>query len=299
MTYSNLDISILSTLAYARVFSVGVPLALFHSWLHTQTKVSKKNLLARLTWFEQKKIIITNQGWVSIDSTVGKKERKRWQVSEQKIAYLQSRLHYFTWIPWVVGVGITGSVAAFNAREAEDIDVLLVTKAKRLWISRLLLASLLWGLGSLRTQQMTRVRNKLCLNVWIDETALQFSPETLYLGREIIQIQWLVSRDQIQSRLLRENRWVRQYFGNTIIPIINFQAKKALFPHISRIIDAIDFLASRLQKFHMRGHISREVVTRHKAMFHPRDTNASVLRAYEKIFKQYVRKYSKMIERKD
>ena len=45
--------------------------------------------------------------------------------------------NHLVYFPTIIFLGVTGSVAARNARQGEDIDLLLVCKTGTMWLTRL------------------------------------------------------------------------------------------------------------------------------------------------------------------
>lgn len=288
-----LDLSILSTLAYAAVFSAGVPEKFFYSWLITNKRYSTTRIRGRLALLQKRKVITLASEILAVDPSLFDRSKKSLLTSQEKYHLAQKRLRYLTWCPFVVGVGITGSVAAFNAMPHDDIDILIVTRANCVWITRLCIVIPLWFRGFLRTHTGRHIDNKFCLNVWLDENNLLFTNRSLYIAREIIQIQWLYEQGMVSEAIVRKNPWISDFFGNWSYAKNSIQRKNVLFPHIYRIIAAADFLAFIIQKFYMGHPLGKEVVQRKKALFHPRPIQDTILVRYRKNLQRYKKLYSR------
>ncbi len=84
-------------------------------------------------------------------------------------------------IPTIKMVGITGSLAMKNADEDSDIDLIIVTCRGTLWTTRVIGYLLLKFLGfNLRKPRDKNEKDKLCLNMWIDESDLAIDKQNIY-----------------------------------------------------------------------------------------------------------------------
>lgn len=180
-------------------------------------------------------------------------------------------------------VGITGSLAMKNAAEGSDIDLIIVTKKNFLWATRLTIYGVIlitgfgfrrWGKGELR--------DKLCLNIWLDESDLSWSrsERNIYSAHEIAQILPLVDKDNTYQEFLSKNKWVLKFWPNAV-KIEKSKIKKLAEPN--RILGFINLLAYKVQRWYMRLKITREVVTPTRALFHPVDWGGVVLARFKNV----------------
>src|SRR3989337_671925 len=117
-----------------------------------------------------------------------------------------------------------------NVGRADDIDLMIVTSRNRLWLTRLLVLALVSLIAERRkppNQRETqtpglitepsptkdKVKNKICLNLFLDEDALAVPPamRNLYTAHEVVQVKKLVSKDHIAERFLKQHTWVQRY----------------------------------------------------------------------------------------
>jgi hypothetical protein len=120
------------------------------------------------------------------------------------------QLPIFRLIPWVKLVALTGARAMNNASLADDIDLMIITAENRLWLTRLLLVILLFPW--LRRGQ--KISRRLCLNLWLDESALSLKQQNLYTAHEICQLKPLYNRDQTYQKFINANLWVKTFLAN-------------------------------------------------------------------------------------
>ena len=180
-------------------------------------------------------------------------------------------------IPFILGVFATGTLAMANSDKADDIDLMIVTRLNHLWTARLLVTLYLELLGIRRRPHADNSADRICANLYLDESALSLpkAKRSLYSAHEVVQTMPLINKNSIYDRFLSANRWVLTYLPNTRIPDVNLISY--LLPHNS---SALELLAYKLQLTYMKSKLSRETVTPHSAFFHPRDTGSLVLDKY-------------------
>lgn len=196
-----------------------------------------------------------------------------------KIAQNAARL--LKLIPTIKMIAVTGSLAMENCSEDSDIDLMIVTGRGTLWTTRLFTYSLI-RLFNIRTRNSSNKvqKDKLCLNVWLDESDLIWRQRNIYTAHEIAQIVPLVSKDKTYEKFLFKNKWVLSFWPNAarISEERRVKSEKVftfyLFPFT---LGVVENLAYQLQYGHMKSKITNEVVTKTRALFHPQDWGKIVL----------------------
>jgi hypothetical protein len=119
-------------------------------------------------------------------------------------AYARLLAHF----PFVRMVALTGGLAMNNARD-NDIDYLIVTAPRRLWLVRGLAVALV-RLAHLRGDH-------LCPNYLLTENALTIPDENLYTAHEIVQMIPMHGIG-VYDRFRKQNRWTEHYLPNADDP---------------------------------------------------------------------------------
>jgi len=119
-------------------------------------------------------------------------------------------------IPFIKMVAVTGNLAMRNANQEDDIDFLIITQRKRLWLSRFFAVVLLELLGKRRRPEEKEVKDKICLNMFLDEDHLEMSEkqQNLFSAHEILQLKSLYEKDDFYDKFLDQNRWVKKFLAN-------------------------------------------------------------------------------------
>lgn len=139
--------------------------------------------------------------------------QNRARASRIKLKKLKSIISVIKLIPFIKLVCVTGALAMNNADQDDDIDLMIVTVKNRLWLTRLIIAILLFP--HLRRGQ--KINNRLCFNLWLDETALAIKRHNLYIAHEICQAKPIFERDNFYQKFIAANLWYKNYLPNWTI----------------------------------------------------------------------------------
>ncbi|SRR5258708_1675462 len=272
--------AILRTLLYASVFHAGILIQDLECLLITPQSFSRRQIQTSLTALVQRKTIFQKDSWIWMGKEVSYTALKRkYAESAKKKKRLFSLLPLISWIPTIQGIAITGSVAVGNANPSEDIDLMIITSTGFLWTTRVLVEGILFVCRVLRTRGMKNVRNKLCLNLWLEEGSLLLPTHSLYVARELIQADWVICRDQIREHMLAHNTWIRAFLHGSSYKKHPRDYRVSQVWYVSLCSVLLEPLAFFVQTSYMRSK-TREIVTKQAAFFHPRDTQGSVLKKY-------------------
>ena len=202
------------------------------------------------------------------------KRALRKRVSERKIKIAQKAANVLRRLPFVKMVAVTGSLAMQNASDTSDIDLMVVARTGLLWTTRLF-SYVLLKLTNIPTRKFgdKDEKDKLCLNIWLDEGALGWKNKNVYTAHEIAQIVPLVNKNKTYEKFLFQNRWILNFWPNAVkIKKIDNLAK--LDHEGAGLIEKIAFWA---QRKYMSPKITRETITPKRALFHPQDWGKVVL----------------------
>lgn len=198
--------------------------------------------------------------------------------SEKKLLIAIKAAKVLGKIPYVRFVGITGALAMNNAGINSDIDLLVITQQGRLWTTRLLsyIALILSGY-KIRNPNNKDEKDKLCLNMWLDESALIWNKmdRNIYTAHEIAQIVPLINKKNIYEYFIYKNSWIKKYWPAAVDV---FRSRYGYKNEGSVLLEEICF---KIQKFYMSGKMTREIATPHLAIFHPNDWGRVIIKNLE------------------
>jgi len=269
---SKLQEFLIKTIAYADIFDY--PLRLDEIKKYLIGERAEKILIDR-------KSIGEKEGFYFLKGREGivetRKEREKW--SGRKLIIAQRTAEKLKIIPFVKMIGITGALSMDNCQEDDDIDLLIITDADCLWLTRLLIILLSPLLGIKRRKPKERnVKDKICFNLFLEENHLKIEPENLFLAHEICQERPIFDRNNTYTRFIKENEWVSNFLPNaknsSKFKIQNSKFKK------NRILSFFNNLAFRLQFWYMKPKMTVERVNLHQAFFHPGNMEMEVENKY-------------------
>lgn len=222
--------------------------------------------------------------YLDTDSDIVYKRELRKRISAQKFKIARYSAKIIGILPSVKMVGITGSLAMENAVEDSDIDIIIFTKKGTLWTTRafVYLFICLFKI-KLRRPRNKNQRDALCLNMWLDESDLIWRKDNrnLYTAHEIAQIVPLVNKDGTHEKFLYKNKWILNYWPNAVEKKYIVYSKsyigKDQYTTYNILNTWLENICFRIQYKYMESKITREQVSRTRALFHPQDWGQIVL----------------------
>ncbi|MBI3955723.1 hypothetical protein HY339_00550 [Candidatus Gottesmanbacteria bacterium] len=229
-----------------------------------------------------------------------RKQREEWSREKWIRARLVAKLLKI--IPTITLVGVTGGLTRFNVRQEDDIDFLIITAPKTLWVTRAL-TTILLDIFHLRRRPGDReFQNLICLNMFMGEDGLAVArgERDLFTAHEVLLMKPLWERDGAYRKFLSANRWVRRFLPTAWEEKSKADAGVAVAPQhdvilasesssASRISSCLGFviwslrffepLVRILQLWYMKKRRSTEIVTDTVIRFHPRDARVWIKRA--------------------
>ena len=240
-------------------------------------RVGKKGL----SLFKKTKEVLNKDGLYCLKDkeSLLYKRTLRERISNRKTEIAKKNASLLAKLPTVKGVFITGALAMNNAKEESDIDLMIITKRNRLWLTRLTSYLVLRMMNyAVRKPNDKDQKDKLCLNIWLDESALSWGKKdrNIYSAHEIAQVVPIVDKENVHQRFLQKNRWILDYWPSAVRLssmqyVVRSMQKSILHSTFYVLLSWFNKLAFKLQYLYMKPKITREVVTLHKAIFHPRN----------------------------
>jgi hypothetical protein len=211
---NKIQTAILRTLAYADVFNYPLTLKELHRFLigkKTDSQGLKKTLktLKKISSRGDYFFLKNKEKNVYL-----RRKRKKW--SQGKWLLARKVASWLRLIPWIKMVTVTGNLAMDNAEQDDDVDLLIITAKKRLWLTRLLTNFLVEIVANRRRPGDKEVKDKICLNMFLDENHLKLpvKEQNLFTAHEVCQLKPLWVRNQLYQRFIQENLWCQRFLPN-------------------------------------------------------------------------------------
>ena len=208
------------------------------------------------------------------------------QISKRKLSSWRYKV-YIKWLsifPQIKLVGLSGSIAMMNADLDDDIDLFIITAKNRLFTARFLATTLAFIIGLKRGIGLEKAPNKVCLNLFFDESKLTVPKikKTEFVAHEILQMKPIISKGNVYQQFLKANRWVFKLFPNAVPSVIPSDPptggeSRDLFRKIShfvrndKISNYFEKLLKNLQLKLINRHQTTEIITASQLWFHPVD----------------------------
>ena len=120
------------------------------------------------------------------------------------------QLRWLSRVPGVAFCGLTGANAFESCQEEDDIDIFVVTRERRLWLTYILLVLF---------SKLLRKRGLFCINYLVDETRLHIPQHDYYTAIQILQMMPLVD-SPFSERMIEENQWIFKFLPNATPEVI-------------------------------------------------------------------------------
>jgi len=216
-----------------------------------------------------------------------KLRQEREKFSQEKMEIVDRAAKFIKLIPTVKFVGVTGSVAAGNAEKDDDIDFFIISASGWLWTTRLLVTLFLDLTGKRRRPEDKEAKDKICLNLFIDEAKLDVFDHNLFTAYELFQLKPLVDKENTYQNFLNANSWFKDYLPN--VPKLSQKPKQ--YNNYMRshkiVVKFLDGFLRRIQLWWMRNRQTTEITERYLIAFHPEDISQQVMIKYKRQLKKY------------
>ena len=308
--------AILRAFEYFNIFFY--PISFEELYQYLGIKISKKRLKLELKQLITKKAVFYRHGLYTLgEYSKGKLEipasrgerNSKFEISQEKLNNWRFRayLKLISLFPQIKLVGLSGSISMMNAKENDDIDLFIITAKNRLFTGRFIAMVLAQLTGLRRRRQLAKldtVSNKVCLNLFFDETKLNIPKfkKNYYIAHEIIQMKPLINKNNVYELFLYSNRWVCDIFPNSRPqrhphdpqrhphedgdPEHGFPIRSGMTPQLSspssqlsspwkrgssRASDFIELILKKIQLSVINRHKTNELITNKQLWFFPDD----------------------------
>jgi hypothetical protein len=258
------------------------PASLDELLLFLANKASRSELLVHLHELEKGKNIVGSDHRYALGgySKIFAIWADRKAISEIRINRIEWFVKLLSKFPQIILFGISGGLSMLNSDSKDDIDIFIITQENRIWTGRMiaLLLSSLFGIR--RSFRDKNVKDKLCFNLFFDESCLEIPDfkKNRYIAHEIVQMKPLVIKNNSYSSFLEKNRWVSSFFPNLSIEKLTMTHKSFLVQPPTKIKskrgplgDYFENFLRFIQLIMINRHRTNEIVSEGQLWFFPRD----------------------------
>ncbi len=284
--------AIKQTLLYAHIFDS--PLTRHELWyyLKTKAKIRKDDFYYMLNFLPRGVKMSNGYYYLTSNKNVVIDRSHREAVSRRKFQIAKKVGNLLSIIPTILYIGVSGSLSMKHAVENDDIDFFIITRKNSLWITRLFCLLILEIFNLRRSKFSRNPRDKICINMLIDETQLKFPKDRqdIYTSQEIAQLKTLYSRSNTVLRFYHLNAWINSFMPNVLSDVhkISKSNSEELLLGSCRLVGnfllpiiLFEKLAEKIQLWSIKKNQTSETVSKSFVAFHPFDYREYVLEKYK------------------
>ncbi len=219
--------------------------------------------------------------------------QRRKKYSEEKLKIAQKAVGFLKYIPTIKLIGISGALAINNADKNDDIDFFIISSVDSLWTTRFFVVMILDLLRLRRRKGEKNIKDKICLNMFVDEKHLAIPKEErdLFSAHEVVQLKPLYDRGGFYNKFLKANDWVKDYLPNAFeentrmseykkINKVNRGGFDILRLHCFDNLSILEKICKFSQLWYLKKHRTKEVIKDGFVRFHPHDARKWILEKY-------------------
>lgn len=196
-------------------------------------------------------------------------------------------LRWLKFMPYLRAAALSGSQALLNSGEESDIDLFIIAKSGRIWLTRLLVSLYFQLLGQRRYR--VHIKNRFCLNHYLCEGQRITEDQNLYTAAEYANLIPVIGEGQL-VQFWKQNPWLSDYLSAPLLqehaPFFGF-----VFSPWQRICEAVlDWtvapLFNSLARLYQKRRIQLAdyiIVSESQLSFHPGSRGQKVLGKFRAI----------------
>lgn len=247
--------AILKTVVFFDLFNY--PLTRWEIWQNLPIKIDLSDLEIALDNFLQQENIL--EVWDGFYFLAGRNElikirRERYNYANSKIKIARRASWFFRLLPSVKMVAVSNLIGHHNLRDESDVDILIISSPRRVWLSRLYCTGLM-KLANQRPRQGNK-RNKICLSFYASVDGLNMENLRLdvhdpYFDHWFLGLYPVYDQENILSYLHFKNVWLKEVFPNSLLLKDSFPDNyfKRSFGEwlFFGLGDVLDFISKKIQ----------------------------------------------------
>ena len=150
---------------------------------------------------------------------LARKRTEKYIATERKLQKARRAARLFGLLPWVRAVAIGNLIGGRNMRDGGDIDLFIITSAKRAWVARFFCALTAQILGW--RPRPGSEKDKICLSFFVDEDNLSLSglalngiENDLYLIYWTAGLHFILNKGDVMNDFFEANQWINKELPN-------------------------------------------------------------------------------------
>lgn len=214
---SDIEKAILRTILFFDLFSH--PLTVYEIWRYLDLQTDFETVNKAVLFLKEEKFLIEKQGFYFLPERqqLISLRQERYNYTNRKIKIAKRVASLFKVLPTVRFVALSNLIGRHNLRDGSDIDIFIITKKNRIWITRLFCAGLMKIMG--QRPSPGKKRDKICLSFYVDDEHLNLNPLTngatdYYFHFWLAGLYPLYDAGVYHHQLMLANTWLKKYLPN-------------------------------------------------------------------------------------
>lgn len=221
---SELQEAVIKIVVFFDMFSY--PLTAYELWRYLSVSLSFEQATAIARDLVDQTYLESEQGFYFLP---GQRQliitrKQRYHHTNRKLKIARRAVRLFRLLPTVKLAALSNLIGRHNLRDGSDIDIFIVAKANRIWLTRLFCAGIMKLLRQRPTPQ--KKRDKICLSFYIDSDHLNLQamtegPDDNYFHFWLAGLYPLYDAGAYHHQLMMANNWLYEYLPNGDFVISN------------------------------------------------------------------------------
>jgi hypothetical protein len=214
---SELSEAIIKIVVFFDLFSY--PLTAYEVWRYLGVAAEFEELPPELRKLVIEKHLEEKQGFYFLlgQESLINIRKQRYHFTNRKLKIARRAVRLFSLLPTVRLAALSNLIGHHNLRDGSDIDIFIIAKENRIWLTRLFCAGLMKILRQRPTP--TKKRDKICLSFYVDTKHLALKnmttgPDDQYFNFWLAGLYPLYDRGAYYHQLMSENVWLKDYLPN-------------------------------------------------------------------------------------
>jgi hypothetical protein len=303
---SDLETAILKTIIFFDLFSH--PLTAYELWRYLDLKADFEQIQKAALFLKSEQLLSEHDGFYFLpgQEKLIRLRQERYHYANRKLKIARQVVSLFKLLPTVRFVALSNLIGRHNLRDGSDIDLFIIAKKNRIWITRLFCAGLMKILDKRPTPE--NKKDKICLSFYVDDDHLDLSSLTAgsddyYFHFWLAGLYPLYDAGSYHHRLMLANGWLKTHLPNGDFILNNqsyresprsWREKIFIFSFYKHFFNLIEYWSQSLQLKIMPAGLknkinadSRVIVREGVLKLYLIDRRQEFTRRYQERLKQY------------
>ncbi len=188
--------------------------------------------------------------------------KKRETIAEEKWRKTMRAVRWLSIVPFVQVIFASGSLALRNTNELSDLDILLIVRHGRIWLTRFLVNAMLSILRVRRKHEDAVAPDKVCPNHFVTDESLRIDFQNMYTAQLYANLVPLMITDKdLPQKFQIANEWVFKYLHHWQMPESPKENKNIIRKIGEFLLDGRvgDFFENRARAYQKKRILGRNV----------------------------------------